>query len=249
MLSVSGIRFSYGDRPILTDAGFHLPPGCMMGVLGVNGAGKSTLLKCINRILKPQAGAVFLEQTDLTRAGRLEIARKLGYVAQRHGKSPLSVYESVLLGRKPHMGWSVSRKDYDIVESALAQLGITRLAHRPVTAISGGEAQKVMLARALAQQPKVLLLDEPTSNLDLKNQMEVMRLVRDIIRRQCISAVVSIHDLNLAARFADLFLFLKGRKVHALVDRQGLNEQVIEEVYGIRVMIREVDGKTVVIPV
>jgi len=248
MLKVSGIRFAYDHHPVLQNICFELSPGRVMGILGMNGAGKSTLLKCINRILKPQAGAVYLDGTDLTRAGRREIARKLGYVAQRHGKSGLNVYESVLLGRKPHIGWSVSQADYDIVESVLVRLGLAHLAGRPVTDLSGGEAQKVMLARALAQKPKVLLLDEPTSNLDLKNQIEVMRLIRGIAQEEQIAAVVSIHDLNLALRFADMFLFLKRRKVHALVGRSYLNEEMIRDVYGIEVMIRDVAGRMVVVP-
>lgn len=249
MLKVAGIHFSYKIRPALRDIHFHLPPGRLMGVLGVNGAGKSTLLKCINRILKPQTGTVYLEDLDITHADPRRIAQVLGYVPQRHGKSPLTVYESVLLGRRPHMGWGVSTSDYAMVESVLNQLGLSTLARRPVMEISGGEVQKVMLARALAQKPKVLLLDEPTSNLDLKNQMEVMGLIRDIVKNQNISVVVSIHDLNLAVRFADLFLFLKNHAVHTLVDREHLNEAMIKDVYGVEGMIREISGRVVVVPV
>jgi iron complex transport system ATP-binding protein len=248
ILDVSGVRFSYNCRPVLEEVSFRLPHGRMLGILGVNGAGKSTLLKCINRILKPQAGVVYLETNDLLHASRREIAKRIGYVPQRHNETPLSVYESVLLGRKPHMGWAVSNADYEIVESILDQLGLTHLALRPVTDLSGGEAQKVMLGRALAQTPKVLLLDEPTSNLDLKNQLEVMGMIREIVRGQGISAVVSIHDLNLAVRFADLFLFLKDHKAHSVVDRSGLEAGTIKEVYGVDVTLREIDGQTVVVP-
>ena len=247
-LEVAGIRFSYNSHPVLAGVGFSLAPGRVMGVLGQNGAGKSTLLKCLNRILRPHTGAVHLEGEDLLAMCRREVARRVGYVPQRHGSERLTVYEAVLLGRKPHMGWTVSPDDCRRVETILAQMGLTRLSSRPVSDLSGGEVQKVMIARALAQSPGVLLLDEPTSNLDLKNQLEVMGIVRGIARNQGLSAVVSIHDLNLAVRFADSFLFLKDHRVHALVEKDGLTADIIREVYGVGVSLREVDGNTVVIP-
>jgi iron complex transport system ATP-binding protein len=248
ILEVSGIRFSYNSHPVLAGIGFSLAPGRVLGVLGRNGAGKSTLLKCLNRILSPQSGAVLLEGEDLLSMGRRAVARRVGYVPQRHDAERLTVYEAVLLGRKPHMGWTVSPEDCRRVETILEQMGLTRLSARPVSDLSGGEVQKVIIARALAQSPGVLLLDEPTSNLDLKNQLEVMGLVRGIARNQGLSAVVSIHDLNLAVRFADSFLFLKDHQVHALVEKDGLNADIIQEVYGVGVTLREVDGSTVVIP-
>ncbi|WP_222423962.1 ABC transporter ATP-binding protein [Desulfamplus magnetovallimortis] len=122
-LDVSGINFSYNSHPVLSDIGFSLGPGQVLGILGVNGAGKSTLLKCLNRILKPHAGTVMLAQEDLLCMTPREVARRVGYVPQRHTESRLSVYESVLLGRKPHMGWTVSQTDYDIVETLLTQMG------------------------------------------------------------------------------------------------------------------------------
>jgi iron complex transport system ATP-binding protein len=247
-LDVAGIRFAYNSHPVLAGIGFSLDPGRVLGVLGRNGAGKSTLLKCLNRILRPQSGDVHLEGEDLMAMCRREVARRVGYVPQRHGADRLTVYESVLLGRKPHMGWTVSPDDCRRVETILDQMGLTRLSSRPVSDLSGGEVQKVMIARALAQSPGVLLLDEPTSNLDLKNQLEVMGLIRGVARHQGLSAVVSIHDLNLAVRFADSFLFLKDRRVHALVEKDGLTADIIREVYGVRVSLRQVDGNMVVIP-
>ncbi|WP_373499795.1 ABC transporter ATP-binding protein [Desulfococcus sp.] len=248
ILDVSGIRFAYNSHPVLAGIGFSVAPGRVLGILGRNGAGKSTLLKCLNRILRPQSGGVLLEGEDLLAMTRREAARRVGYVPQRHGTDPLTVYEAVLLGRKPHMGWTVSADDCRRVETILAQMGLTRLSSRPVSDLSGGEVQKVMIARALAQTPRALLLDEPTSNLDLKNQLEVMDLIRGIARNQGLSAVVSIHDLNLAVRFADTFLFLKDHRVYALVEKEGLTADIIREVYGVEVTLRQVNGKTVVIP-
>jgi iron complex transport system ATP-binding protein len=176
------------------------------------------------------------------------VAQNLGYVAQRHSETQATVYEAVLLGRKPHMGWTFARSDYAIVEETIRRMGLEPLALRPVSDLSGGEVQKVMIARALAQSPKVLLMDEPTSNLDLKNQLEVMGMVRSIVREQDLSALVSIHDLNIALRFADTLLFLKDHRVHAVAEKGELTAETVSEVYGVHVAIHSVEGHLVVVP-
>jgi iron complex transport system ATP-binding protein len=247
-LKVAGLSFAYNNHPVLEDISFTLEPGMVMCVLGVNGAGKSTLLKCINRILKPRKGAVFIGDEDLHSMNGDDIAQKIGYVPQRHPDNRLNVFESILLGRRPHIGWKVTMQDYEIVERIIHDIGIEDLAMRPVYNLSGGELQKVVIARALAQSPAILLLDEPTSNLDLKNQMEVMRLVRRIVNDQGLSAVIAIHDLNIAIRFADIFLFLKDHKIYSLFDRDKLTEGTIREVYGVEVMLKEVGDHMIVIP-
>lgn len=249
ILSVAGIRFSYNSHPVLENVGFDLAPGEVLGVLGVNGAGKSTLLKCINRILRPQAGSVLLADDDLLALSRRDIARRIGYVAQRHGEARLTVYETVLLGRRPHMGWAVTEADYTVVETVVRRMGLAHLAHRYVDNLSGGECQKVMIARALAQSPKVLLLDEPTASLDLKNQLDVLGLIRDVVADAAISAVISIHDLNLAMRFADRLLFLRDNSVYAVVDTKALSPDIVAAVYGVAVEIHEIAGRVVVVPV
>jgi iron complex transport system ATP-binding protein len=248
MLSVNNIRFSYNSHPVLDDVSFDVEKGCILAILGVNGAGKSTLLKCLNRILHPQTGAVFLGGENLLGLPRAAIARRMGYVPQQHVQPRLTVYEAVLLGRRPHMGLMVSKTDYAVVEETLERLGLSALALRPVSDLSGGEVQKVIIARALAQSPQILLLDEPTSNLDLKNQMEVMGLVRTVVAAQGLTAVIAIHDLNLAVRFADHFLFIKNHRIHELVSRDDLNAGTIEQVYGIKVLMRKVAGRQVVVP-
>ncbi|WP_319523993.1 ABC transporter ATP-binding protein [uncultured Desulfosarcina sp.] len=249
IFSVNKIRFSYNSHPVLDNVSFDLKEGSVLAVLGVNGAGKSTLLKCLNRILTPQSGSVFLGKEDLHRLPQNTIARKMGYVPQRHNPSQLTVYESILMGRRPHMGWTVSKADYAVVEQTLQRMGLSELALRPVSDLSGGEAQKVMIARALAQEPRILLLDEPTSNLDLKNQIEVMGLIRSVIESQGIIVIVAIHDLNLALRFADRFLFIRDHRVHGIADHDTLDTAMIEQVYGLRVSMQEVSGHRVVVPV
>ena len=138
-----------------------------------------------------------------------------------HPETQLTVYETVLMGRRPHVQWSLHDGDYALVEQVLDQLGLNQLAMRPINSLSGGQLQKVIIARALAQSPSVLLLDEPISNLDLKNQIDVMQLVQGVTRAEKLAAVVTIHDLNMALRFGDKFLFLKDQKVQAITDRYG----------------------------
>ncbi len=248
MLTVSGVHFSYNSHSTLADIGFSLKPGQILGVLGINGAGKSTLLKCLNRILHPQQGTVLLEKSDILQMAQRDVAKRMGYVPQRHPDTRLTVYEAVLLGRRPHMGWTVGPADYAAVETLLDQMGLSHLSHRPVCDLSGGEVQKVMIARALAQSPRVLLLDEPTSNLDIKNQLEVMGMIRCVVREQGLSAVISIHDLNLALRFSDAFLFLRDHRVHALHARNELTAKTIREVYGVEVTLVNVGDHKLVAP-
>ncbi len=247
-LKVRGIRFAYNGHSVLSDVDFSLEQGKVMCVLGVNGAGKSTLLKCLNRILRPQSGFVLVDGEDLLLMSQTRVARRMGYVPQRHPETRLTVFEAVLMGRKPHIQWSLSKDDYAIVEEVIAQMGITHLAMRPVSDLSGGEIQKVIIARALAQAPSILLLDEPTSNLDLKNQLEVMGLIRRIVKTQGLSGVVAIHDLNIALRYADIFLFLKEHQVRAVSRKAELTADLIEQIYGVKVAINEVSGHTIVVP-
>jgi iron complex transport system ATP-binding protein len=179
-------------------------------------------------------------------AGR-EIARKIGYVPQRYGDDELTVFDAVLLGRRPHIHWRVHRKDARVVEGLLIQLGLSALAMRPVKTLSGGEIQKVIIARALAQEPQLLLLDEPTSNLDLKNQMEVIEIVRDSVQTRYISAILAVHDLNLALRCADRLILLKDGSIHLDGDPAALTPDVIRAVYGVDAVVREVEGQRVVV--
>ncbi len=248
ILSVANIRFQYNSRPVLRDVSLELERGQILAVLGVNGAGKSTLLKCINRILVPQQGVVRVEGTDVRQLKGRERARRFGYVPQKYPDTALTVFEAVLLGRKPYIRWSASERDYEVVERTLGLLQLEGLSQRPLDSLSGGEVQKVLLARALAQEPDVLLLDEPTSNLDPRNQLEALRLISGAVREQGLSAVVCLHDLNLALRLGDSFLLLRDGRVHALV-RSGeeLTPRVIREVYGVEVELGRMAGYPVVV--
>jgi len=247
-LKVAGIEFRYNHTPVLDGISFNLAKGQILGVLGVNGAGKSTLLKCLNRILKPKAGLISLNGHDLRKMRSPEIAAHFGYVPQKYPDESLSVFDAVLLGRKPYMKWSASPRDLVIVEDILRRLGLEHLAQRPANRLSGGELQKVIIARALAQEPEILLLDEPTSNLDLKNQLQVINIITKAVNEYDMSAIVAIHDINLALRFVDHFLMLKDGVVHSLSPKGMLTAAEIEEVYGVKVSISRVNETTVVIP-
>jgi iron complex transport system ATP-binding protein len=249
ILQVAGISFAYNHRPILERVTFELHRGQILGVLGVNGAGKSTLLKCLDRILAPKAGVIMLDGRDMKIMTRNHIATRMGYVPQHHSNESLTVFDAVLLGRKPYITWSPSSRDLSVVEKVLRRLNIDHLALRPTGQLSGGEIQKVVIARALAQEPDILLLDEPTSNLDLKNQLQVIKMITDAVRETHISAVVALHDVNLALRFVDHFLMLKEGEVHALAARDAITPRDIEEVYGLKVILTRVEDYRVVIPI
>ncbi len=248
ILSVAGLSFSYPGRPVLRDVDLAVAAGDVLAVLGVNGAGKSTLLKCITRILPPSAGVVEIQDEPAARLSRRELARRIGYVAQRQVSVGMTVFDAVLLGRRPHIRWEASRRDFDVVRRALRTLELEEYALRYLDELSGGEQQKVVIARALAQEPRILLLDEPTSSLDLKNQLEVARIIRGVAARQRIAAVVSVHDLNLAIRFADKFLLLKDGEVFAAGGMDVMTPEVIESVYAVPVAIRRFADVPVVVP-
>ncbi|MFW6381130.1 MAG: ABC transporter ATP-binding protein, partial [Bacillota bacterium] len=182
-LRVKDLNFRYQNPEILKNVNLELAPGSIMALIGPNGSGKSTLLRCINRILQPDSGIVYLDQISIESMKRKEIARAVGYVPQtKQVTSRITVFETVLMGRKPHISWKAGDKDLKLVSAIISDLGLEQLAHRHLDQLSGGQIQKVSLARALAQEPQILLLDEPTSNLDLKHQLEILRLIKEQAR-------------------------------------------------------------------
>ncbi|MDY0341656.1 MAG: ABC transporter ATP-binding protein [Coriobacteriia bacterium] len=248
ILTVDGVAFSYHSAPILDGVGFTVASGQFLSVLGNNGVGKSTLLRCITRVLKPGRGAVYLDGSDIHTLGNNGLARVLGYVPQRTEASHMTVYDAVLVGRRPHITWDASRKDHKVVERIIAQLGLEDLAMRPIDELSGGELQKTVIARALASEPRVLLLDEPTASLDLRNQLDVLGLVKRVTAEQGVAVIAVMHDLNLTLRFADAFLFLQHGRVHACGGPEVVTSETVSEVYGVPVQVTTVAGVPVVVP-
>lgn len=248
ILELKNIEFAYNGFPVLRGIEFGVREGELVSILGVNGAGKSTLLKCINGILKPQKGEIFIDHTNIKRASRTEIAKALAYVPQRSEQNFITVFDAVLLGRKPYIKWDVTKNDIEITEKVLSTLGLKKLSLRYINELSGGEFQKVVIARALVQQPKVILLDEPTNNLDPKNQFEVMDIIKEISKRKGIASVIVMHNVNLAVRLSDRFVLLKEGKVFAEGGLEIITKDNIERVYGISVTVENIRGITVVLP-
>ncbi len=246
---VNGICFSYRSRRVLDGVSFTVNATDVVSVLGPNGVGKTTLIKCIAKVLAPDAGSVFLEGSDLHRMSKKEIAKNIGYVAQRSETSRTTVFDAVLLGRKPHFEWDVTERDIRLTGRVLHLLGLDGLALKHVDEISGGEYQLVQIARVLVQQPKVVLLDEPTSSLDLSNQHMIMHLISSIVKKNHMVAVMIIHDLNLAIRHSDKFILMRDGAVYSAGGHDIITPENLKAVYNIEAYVESVKGIPVVIPV
>lgn len=248
MIDAKNISFAYrGLEPVLKDLELQESSGHCLAFLGNNGAGKSTFLKCLDRILEPKEGVIKVDGMDIGSTARKDIAKKIAYVEQHSSTSRLTVYDTVLLGRKPHMRLGPSPEDMQIVDDAIARMDLEALKLRYVDELSGGELQKVVLARAIAQQPKVLLLDEPTASLDLRNQHEVMRLVAQIAHEDNITVVIVIHDLNLALKYCDRFLLLHEGRAYCYGDSSVITAEAIRTVYGVEATVTQFQGSKMVI--
>lgn len=248
ILEVTDAAFSYKDMDILSGIDFNAAGGELLAILGPNGVGKTTLIKCLNAIHRPSRGAVLVEKADVLRMRPNEAARKIGYVAQRNEAARLTVFDAVLMGRKPHIRWRASARDLQIVDAAIRRLSLTRLTLRHIDELSGGELQKVCVARALVQEPRLLLLDEPTSSLDLKNQIGILTMIRRVVDEHRIAAVMTMHDLNLALRFAHKFLFLKDGRIFAHGRMEEIDAKTVSSVYGLPVEIHRIRGAPMVVP-
>jgi len=249
-LKVKDVTFSYARVPVLKDVTLEVATKEILGVLGPNGAGKSTLLKCIDRILTPQKGCISLDGLDITKMSRIELAKKVGYIPQSisHVFSA-TVFDTVLMGRRPHLGWRTSEEDTEKVLETLQMLHIEDLAMRDINELSGGQMQKVFIARALTQEPDLLLLDEPTSNLDIRHQLEVMHTIKSIVRKKGISAIMAIHDLNLAARYADRIIMMHNGTIFSDGEpAYVLTRENIKWVYGVDAEVNYNDGRPYIVP-
>lgn len=249
-LKIKDLEFDYASRPVLKDINFNLCAGEITAICGPNGVGKSTFLKCINRLLKPR-GKIWLGDHDLGRMNMRNVARHIGYVPQRiNNIFSVTVFEMVLMGRCPHIGWNSSEADREKVISILNLMGLEEYALSDFNQLSGGQQQKVIISRALAQEPDILLLDEPTSSLDLKHQLEVMELLKGLVAERNISVIMAVHDLNLASRYADKIIMMKdGRIYSAGSSSEVLTCEVILSVYAVIAVVREEAGRPYVIPI
>ena len=243
-LQAGDLEFAYNSRPVLRRISATIRPGRLTAIIGPNGSGKSTLLRCLNRILKPAQGSLHIDGRALSELTIRELARRIGYAPQNgfHNGS-VTVAEVVLLGRRPHLRFRVGPEDRARVREALAELGITDLAGRGFDQLSGGEKQKALLARALAQETRFLLLDEPTSNLDPRHQLEVLNLLTKLKNDRRMGLAVVLHDLNLAARYADdMVLLHQGRAAARGAPEEVLTPDNLARVYGVEAVIDR-DGR------
>jgi iron complex transport system ATP-binding protein len=238
-LTVNKLSFNYNGFSALKDVELEMGLGEVLSIVGPNGSGKSTLLKCINRILKPKQNTVLIDGEDTSKIGLRELCKMMGYVPQTSTNTfPFTVFDIVLMGRRPYIQWSLSERDKEIVAATLDYLGIGELAMRHFNELSGGEQQKVVIARALAQQPQLLLLDEPTSSLDIKHQLEILCILKGLAQSKHCSVIVAMHDLNLASRFSDRMLMLKQGCIFAVGTPESvLTEANIESVYGVKARV------------
>ena len=248
MMEVKNISYHYhGGGEVLKDVNFTLEQGQFLAILGNNGVGKSTLLKCLNKILKADSGELLLDGESILQMSNHQVSRRIAFVSQTVPNTQMTVHDVVMLGRRPYMKWGFTEKDHQIVHSAMDRLNLESLRGRFLNQLSGGERQKVMLARALAQQPKLLLLDEPTSSLDIHNQYQVLQIVQELCHHDGLTAVVVIHDLNLALRFCDQFLLLRQGQVYANGDYRILTPEALKAVYQIDGRVVEVENQRMVL--
>lgn len=249
-LEVDQLCFSYGSTTVLNRISFDCQRAEVFGILGANGAGKSTLLKCMLRILTATSGDVKLDGQDLALMSHRDRARAMSYIPQSLIAAPgLSVFQAVLLGRVPRFRWRPQTEDLSRVEETLRELGIESLSERIVTSLSGGERQKVLIARSLCMDTPVLLFDEMTNSLDLRHQIEILDHLHRRTKEQGLISVLILHDLNLASLYCDRVLLLKAGRCRAVgTPQEVLSEQQLDATYGIRPLVLSHNEELYVLP-
>lgn len=247
MLRVNRVAFRYSKMTILDNISFDIKRGEIVTILGPNGSGKSTLLRCLGGLLRPSSGDIYWCDKNLRVASAQTISRLAAYVPQRIETSLASVFDSILLGRKPYFGLSPSEIDLELTESMIYRFRLESISMRSMNQLSGGEIQKVAIARSLVQEPQLLLLDEPTSMLDLRNQVELLLLLRQFVEEKNISAILCMHDINSAIKYTDRFLFLRKGKIIFDVNQTNLTAEMIESLYDLPVEIHKINNTKFVV--
>lgn len=251
MLKCENLTFRYNrtGAPVLSGASLELKQGEIGILLGKNGSGKTTLFKNILGIHNPSAGSIRFEGENLLKMPRKERARRIAYVPQDIHFGALSVFDSILMGRVSYFGLKASHADYSAVEKIVEDMQLGDFAHRNVDELSGGERQKIAIARAMAQEPKLMVFDEPTGNLDIANEQLIIQEAKKLAKEKNISILSSLHDLNQALSFGDKFFFMKDGVIKYAGGKEIITEEVVKDIYDIDVKITQVDGKTVMLPV
>ncbi|WP_306932251.1 ABC transporter ATP-binding protein [Streptomyces luteogriseus] len=253
-LAARGVTVGYGGRAVIDELDVAIPPGVITTIIGPNGCGKSTLLKTLSRLLKPAEGSVVLDGEDIGRLRTRDVAKKLGLLPQAPvAPEGLTVADLVARGRHPHQSWlrQWSSDDADVVERALAMTGVSDLADRPVDALSGGQRQRVWISMTLAQGTDLLLLDEPTTYLDLAHALDVLDLVDDLHESGC-TVVMVLHDLNLATRYSDNLVVMREGSILAQGHpRDVITAELLHEAFGLRARVIDdpVGDRPLIVPI
>lgn len=248
-ISVRDIEFSYNGSPVLQNIRCEISGGDFIAIVGPNGSGKSTLIKCMNGILSPRKGSIHIGEQNIRQHSLRHLARTMAYVPQKNaGHTPATVFDTVLLGRKPYINWKPSASDMEVASRIIAELGLEEIASKDINKLSGGQQQTVFIARALAQEPEIMLLDEPTANLDLRHTLEIMNMLQELCNKG-LTVVIALHDINLAMRYATGIMMLKEGEIYAWGGKEIITEEILEELYDIRVQITENKAGVHVVPV
>lgn len=251
MLEIKNLKFGYNSKPVLKNINMEVSPGKITAIIGPNAVGKSTLLKCIARILKPE-GSILLDGKEINNFKKERITRFVSYLSQESpDRVVLSVFEVVLLGRIHSLSWKVSDDELKVVWKILIDMGIHELATRYFNELSGGQRQMVFIAQALVREPKVLLLDEPISNLDLQHQLEILDLIRDLTVKRKISTLIILHNLDMTARYADELVVLNNGEVYASGKPESvLTPEMLRSVYRVNARVNiDDDGIPQITPI
>lgn len=249
-IDVEGLSFGYGEGiTILENVDLRIGGPQMISIIGPNGVGKSTLIYCLNKILTPTGGKVMIQGEEIDGIPIKELAKKMGFVP--HATSdvfPMTVMDTVLMGRHPHSGHKITNDDVQEAYSILKLLGMEKFAMRSFDELSAGQHQKIVLARGLAQKPRILLLDEPTSNLDIKHQMDVTRILKELSVRDGITVIMISHDLNIASRYSDKVIMLYDKGIFRIgTPDEVITEDNIREVYKVDSQVITDSGRPYVI--
>lgn len=249
MLSVENLTFRYGKQsaPVLNGVNLELKQGEIGILLGKNGSGKTTCFKNILGLLSPSGGSIRFDGEDMLKMPRRERARRIAYVPQDIRFGALTVFDSVLMGRVSYFGLKASHEDYLATERIMAEMHLEDFAGRNVEELSGGERQKVAIARAMAQEPKLMVFDEPTGNLDIANEQLIIDEAKKLAREKNIAIFSSLHDLNQAMYFGDRFYFLKDGVIKYAGGKEIFREDIIQDIFNIQVRIVEIENQKVIL--